>query len=40
MSGRQGQKMGNGTGEGPTTAEVQGWATCFGGRCGYVKGIS
>lgn len=39
MSDRQGQKMGNGTGEGPT-AEVQGWATCFGGRCGYVKGIS
>ena len=40
MSDRQGQKMGDGTGEGPTTAEVQAWATCFGRRCGYVKGIS
>lgn len=37
---RQGQKMGDGTGEAPTTAEVQGRATCFGWRCGYVKGIS
>ena len=40
MSDQQGQKMGDGTGEGSTTAEVQGRATCFGWRYGYVKGIS
>lgn len=30
MSDRQGQKMGDGTGEGSTTAEAQGRATFFG----------